>query len=169
VNLNIRLFRDDDLDAIVQLSLLAWEPVFHSLEQVLGHNIFALLQPDWRDGQAKGVASACQDREKYTTLVAEVDGVVVGFLAYTLKHEEKIGEVDLLAVHPDYQHRGVGTALNNAALEQMQESGMKLVVVETGGDPGHAPARRSYEKAGYTLLPIARYFKDLTTTQERIC
>lgn len=163
MNFTIRLFRDDDLDAIVQLSLLAWEPVFHSLEQVLGHNIFALLWPDWRDGQAKGVASACKDREKYITLVAEVDGVVAGFLAYTLKREEKIGEVDLLAVHPDYQNRGVGTVLNNAALEQIRESGMKLAIVETGGDPGHAPARRAYEKAGYTLLPIARYFKDLTT------
>jgi hypothetical protein len=34
-------------------------------------------------------------------------------------------------------------------------------MVETGGDPGHAPARRTYEKAGYTLMPIARYFKAL--------
>ncbi len=166
MNLNTRLFCDDDLDAIVELSLLAWEPVFHSLEHVLGHNIFVLLWPDWRDGQAKGVASACKDREKYTTLVAEVDGVVAGFLVYTLKREEKTGEVDLLAVHPDYQNHGVGTALNNAALQQIRESGMKLAIVETGGDPGHAPARRSYEKAGYTLLPIARYFKDLTTTTD---
>lgn len=167
MNLNIRLYRDDDLDAIVQLSLLAWEPVFHSLEQVLGHNIFALLQPDWRAGQAKGVTSACQDREKYTVLVAEVDGVVAGFLAYTLNHEEKTGYVDLLAVHPDYQHRGVGTALNTTALDKIKESGMKMAIVETGGDPGHAPARRSYEKAGYTLLPIARYFKDLTATEDQ--
>ena len=163
MNLNIRLFRDEDLDAIVELSLLAWEPVFHSLEQVLGHDIFVLLQPDWRAGQAKGVASTCRDRETYTTLVAEVDGVVAGFLAYKLKREQKIGEVDLLAVHPDYQNRGVGTALTNAALDQIRESGMKLAIVEPGGDPGHAPARRAYEKAGYTLLPIARYFKDLTT------
>ena len=165
MNFNIRLYRDDDLDAIVQLSLLAWEPVFQSLEKVLGHNIFALLQPDWRAGQAKGVASTCKDREKFTTLVAEVDGVVAGFLAYTLNHEEKTGYVDLLAVHPDYQHRDVGTALNTPALEKIKESGMKLAVVETGGDPGHAPARRAYEKAGYTLLPIARYFKDLTATE----
>ena len=34
-------------------------------------------------------------------------------------------------------------------------------VVETGGDPGHAAARRTYEKAGLVLLPIARYFKNL--------
>jgi len=34
-------------------------------------------------------------------------------------------------------------------------------MVKTGGDPGHAAARRTYEKAGCTLLPIARYFKPL--------
>jgi hypothetical protein len=29
------------------------------------------------------------------------------------------------------------------------------------GASGHAPARRSYEKAGYTALPIVRYYQDL--------
>ena len=161
MNLNIRLFRAEDLDAIVELSLLAWEPVFRSFEQVLGRNIYKLIWPNWREQQAEGVASVCKDRDKFTVLVADVDGVVAGFIAYELKLEEKKGEVYLLAVHPDYQNRGVGTALNNAALDKMRESGIALVSVETGGDPGHAPARRSYEKAGYTGLPIVRYFQDL--------
>ena len=36
---------------------------------------------------------------------------------------------------------------------------MDIAVVETGGDPGHAPARAAYEAAGFTPLPIARYFR----------
>ena len=40
---------------------------------------------------------------------------------------------------------------------------MEMAEVMTGGDPGHAPARRSYEKAGYTPLPLVRYYKALTT------
>ncbi len=36
-----------------------------------------------------------------------------------------------------------------------------VAMVETGGDSGHAPARRAYEKAGFALLPIARYFENL--------
>jgi hypothetical protein len=43
----------------------------------------------------------------------------------------------------------------------MKENGMKLAVVGTGGDPGHAPARRAYEKAGYTAMPAVRYYKEL--------
>ena len=40
VDLHIRTFVDQDLDGIVQLSLLAWEPVFHSFRRVLGPNIY---------------------------------------------------------------------------------------------------------------------------------
>jgi hypothetical protein len=47
------------------------------------------------------------------------------------------------------------------ALERLEEAGMKIALVETGGDPGHAAARHTYEKAGFVLLPIARYFKNL--------
>ncbi len=74
---------------------------------------------------------------------------------------QKAGEVQLLAVHPDYQNLGIGTELNSFALIKMSEYGMKMAVVGTGGDAAHAPARRSYEKAGYTALPLVRYYKDL--------
>jgi len=36
---------------------------------------------------------------------------------------------------------------------------MGIVAVETGGDPGHAPARAAYEALGFTVLPVARYMK----------
>ena len=36
---------------------------------------------------------------------------------------------------------------------------MDLAVAATGGDPGHAPARRSYEKSGYTALPLVRFYR----------
>jgi hypothetical protein len=38
---------------------------------------------------------------------------------------------------------------------------MRVAMVETGGDPGHASARHVYEQAGYQLLQVARYFKNL--------
>jgi hypothetical protein len=41
----------------------------------------------------------------------------------------------------------------------MRGNGMDIAVVETGGDPGHAPARAAYEAAGFTLLPVSRYFR----------
>ena len=161
MNLHIRPVRDTDVEDLVRLSLLAWAPVFSSFEQVLGHDIYTLIWPDWRTSQRDGIETVCKEGGKTTVWVAEVDGRVVGFLAYQLNAQDKTGEVQLLAVHPEYQNLGIGTELNIFALKEMKESGMKMARVETGGDPSHAPARRSYEKAGYTGLPLVRYYKDL--------
>jgi GNAT superfamily N-acetyltransferase len=161
VNLHIRSFFAQDLKVIVQLSLLAWEPVFTAWEQILGPKLYPIaIYSDWRQSQKEVVEKTCND-EKIAAWVAEVDGQVVGFVAYELNGDSKIGEVQLLAVHPEYQNHGIGTELNIFALEKLKQGGMKLAVVGTGGDEGHAPARRSYEKAGYTALPLVRYYKDL--------
>ena len=94
--------------------------------------------------------------------VAEAGASVVGFVAVEFDHPERsMGEISMLAVHPDYQGGGIGTALTEFALDRLKDAGMTVAMVETGGDPGHAAARRTYEKAGYTHLPIARYFKNL--------
>lgn len=160
MNVKIRPMAADDLEAIVHLSLLAWEPVFHSFEQLLGSEIYHLIYPDWQKAQSEAVTTTCQD-ENISVWVPDVEGQVAGFVACTFDHDKKEGEVYMLAVHPDYQNQGIGTTLNLFALEKMRENDMKLVSVGTGGDPGHAPARRSYEKAGYTPLPVVRYYKAL--------
>ena len=161
MNLHIRPVYEYDIEDLVQLSLLAWLPVFDSFEQLLGPSIYSLIWPDWKTAQREAVESFCSDGEKTSVLVAESDGTAVGFLVFQLDIENKTGEVQLLAVHPNYQNRGIGTKLNVYALNKMKENGMKMAKVETGGDPSHAPARRSYQKAGYTALPLVRYFKDL--------
>jgi hypothetical protein len=45
----------NDLNQIVSLSLLAWEPVLVSFESILGSTIFTRIYPDWRADQAKAV------------------------------------------------------------------------------------------------------------------
>ncbi len=157
----IRRASDNDTEELVQLSLLAWRPVFASFRQVLGPTIYALVYPDWQRQQREAVETVCAEGGDMAILVADVGGKVAGFIAYKLKIEERLGVVELLAVHPDYQNRGIGTELNRIALEKMKASGMKLADLHTGGDPGHAPARRAYEKAGYIALPLVHYYKDL--------
>lgn len=46
-------------------------------------------------------------------------------------------------------------------LAEMKAKGMKMVDVTTGGDSSHAPARRTYEKCGFTALPLVKYYKVL--------
>jgi GNAT superfamily N-acetyltransferase len=157
----IRPFEARDAAAVVDLSLRAWAPAFASLERVLGPDIFRRQHPDWREDQRRAVEDVCASQET-RVWVAEVDGETVGFVATGVFDPDlRMGEISMLAVDPDHQTGGIGTALTEFALECLKDAGMKVAMVETGGDPGHAPARRTYERAGFTLLPIARYFKNL--------
>ncbi len=156
----IRPFDQRDMPDVETLSLLAWEPVFHSFEQVLGTEIYLRIYPDWKTAQRTAVKEMCED-VKTETWVTEADGAPAGFIVWELNRQTLEGEVHMLAVHPKFQHRGIGAELNDFAIKRFREEGMTLAVVGTGGDPGHAPARRSYEKAGYTGLPLMRYYRPL--------
>jgi hypothetical protein len=97
MNLLIRPYTENDLEDIVQLSLLAWEPVFSSFKHILGPEIYTIIYPDWRTQQREGVEKVCKDVVKTTTWVANLDGIVAGFIAWILNMEDKTGEVYLLA------------------------------------------------------------------------
>jgi GNAT superfamily N-acetyltransferase len=149
-----------DEEPVVELSLRAWAPVFSSMEQVLGREIFVRLHGDWRQYQDKDVRDTLAD-DATRVWVAEAARGVVGFVAAKLRPESQLGEIWMLAVDPDAQGRGIGTALTEVATGWLRDAGMTVAMVETGGDPGHAPARHVYERANYTLFPVARYFKAL--------
>src|SRR5213080_1278938 len=88
MNLYIRPFSPDDMEDVVQLSLLAWTPVYHSFEQVLGAKIYSLLFPDWKKTQRAIVEKICREHEKTLVWVAEAHGMMTGFIAYTLNSQE---------------------------------------------------------------------------------
>ncbi len=128
----IRPFEDQDAEAVVDLSLRAWAPVFASLERVLGSGIFRRLHPDWREDQRQAVEEVCAAK-KGRVWVAEVDAGAVGFVAAEVYDPERsMGEISMLAVDPDHQGGGIGTALTEFALDRLKDAGMKVAMVETG-------------------------------------
>lgn len=159
--MRIRPFRAADLEAVVELSLRAWEPVFRSLEAEMDAAVFEGFYPggDWRPVQRRAVESTCGDRDN--VWVAESQGVVVGFVALRFHEADRLGEIYMIAVDPAHQGRGIGSQLTEFGLERLKAGGMSLAMVETGGDAGHARARRTYERAGFRVLPLARFFKKL--------
>jgi ribosomal protein S18 acetylase RimI-like enzyme len=157
--IEIREFRESDLESVVEFSLRAWAPVFVSLREVLGDDIFLRLHPDWEANQAEAVRSSCTNDER-EVFVAVAGARPVGFVTIALNaFHERMGVIDMIGVDPHYQRRGISSQLTEFATAHMRSCGMDIAVVETGGDPGHAPARAAYETAGFTLLPIARYFR----------
>ena len=160
--MELRDYRGGDHDAVVALALRAWPPVFASVESILGLELATRLHgEDWREYQARSVSetlTAPGNRSWVATAGEDVQGFVV---ATVVDPDRRLGEITMLAVDPAAQRQGVGLALTDHATAWLREAGMRVAMVGTGGDPGHAPARSLYEAAGYRVLPIARYFKAL--------
>ena len=157
--IEIRAFEEEDLEAVVEFSLRAWEPVFASICSVLGDEVFLRLHPEWQESQAEAVRSSCTNSDR-DVFVAVADDRPVAFVAVALNaFHERMGWIEIIGVDPDFQRRGISSQLTEFAIDQMRSHGMDIAVVETGGDPGHAPARAAYEAAGFTVLPVARYFR----------
>lgn len=159
----IRRYQPGDEAVVVDFALRAWAPVFSSLEAVLGAELFARLHGrdgGWRGYQETAIRLALAD-SSMSSWVAEVDATVVGFVSARLTGDREIGEIFMLAVDPEHQGNGIGTSLTETATDWLCRSGARVALVETGGDAGHAAARRTYEKLSYRVLPVARYFKVL--------
>lgn len=139
----------------------AWEPVFDALKEALGPELFLQLRGDWRAGQGTDVRHALADSTQRLWVAEDARGRAVGFVAAKLHGELDLGEIHLIAVDPGVQGQGIGRALTGVATGWLRQSGMRVAMIETGGDRGHAPARRLYEKAGDTPLPAVRFFKPL--------
>jgi len=92
----------------------------------------------WATGEIDAEAWDRSFREHFT-LVAEQDGIIVGF-----GDIDKTGYLDRLYIHKDYQHRGIATALCDRL-----ETAFPAVTVTT-----HASitAKGFFERRGYRVV-----------------
>ena len=150
-NLVIRPVKSDEISRLQEIRQAAFAPVFASFRSIVGDEIYELAQAKEDDGQETLFSSMLEPDSDWEVYTAELAGTVVGFLALQNNLDTYIGEIGLNAVDPDYSGKGIGTAMYNFAIARMKEVGMKVAIVATGGDPSHAPARRAYKKAGFTV------------------
>jgi ribosomal protein S18 acetylase RimI-like enzyme len=106
-NIKIRSLNENDLNAVVRID-----------KKVLGK--------ERRDFWKRKIAYS--DIYPRPSLVAEVDGNVVGFiLGYVSGWEfgvpNSVGWIDTLGVDPDYQRKGIGRLLFDALIEVFKNSG----------------------------------------------
>jgi GNAT superfamily N-acetyltransferase len=141
----------DDPPRLDRVRQAAFAPVFASFRAILGDDLYELAQAREDAAQGELLVALLAPASGWEVSVAEVAHTVVGFVAIQLNYETHVGEIGLNAVHPDHAGQGVGTAMYACALARMQAAGMRVATVATGGDPSHAPARRAYEKAGFTV------------------
>ena len=96
-----------------------------------------------RRDEADLVEALRRESGSYVSLVAELDGDVVGHIFFSpvvIESSEKTsGAVGLapMAVLPEHQNHGIGSALVRAGLEACEANGQEIVVVL--GHPGYYP------------------------------
>lgn len=148
-------------EALIELSLRAWEAVFPLMHQSVPNFVYECFYPaGWERRQADDVAFVL-DAEPSGIDVALDGERPVGWVCTRMHPEDSMGEVYILAVDPPWRRRGIARRLIERAESRARGLGMRMLMVETGGDPGHAPARATYEAVGFERWPVARYFKDL--------
>lgn len=161
MTLTIEPYDPDHRDAVFALSMRAWAPVFADFEPAVASYVYRAFYPDgWQARQSNDIASFL-DNHACDVWIAREDRQVFGWVGVRLHHEDAMGEVYILAVDPVAQRSGVARALIESAFEHLRSANMKIVMVETGDDPGHAASRETYERLGFERWPVARYFREL--------
>ena len=158
----IRPFKPDDLPALHEIRDAAFKPVFQSFRSIVGKEIAAVALANAEKEQGEFFEKMCTADSKHKMFVAEIGERVVGFCSVSFDDDLKVGEIDLAAVHPDHDGKGVGAIMFDHGLKLMREAGMRVAMVGTGGDESHAPARRAYEKAGFRVgIPSVYLYRTL--------
>lgn len=161
----------EDAAACGAIAVRAWAAVHEVREQLVGAALHERLWHDWRADKAAAVERHIRERSSEAAVATTGRGpgeVVIGFVTWRYHDAARsIAEIGNNAVAPDWQGRGVATALYGHALAAFRRSGADVACVSTGGDPAHAPARRAYQKVGFHIaVPSVTYYMALDAPQE---
>lgn len=92
--------------------------------------------------------------------VAEIDGRPVG-TASAVRHDDRLGWIGMVLVHPDARRRGIGSALMNRAIDALRRRGTDCIKLDAT-DQG----RPVYLKLGFRdERPIVRYAGEIRTPE----
>lgn len=155
----IRNYTADDLDTIIQIGNAAWSNIYKVMRNDLGDEIFQIVTPNTDTCKGLQIIEQAKTHPEWI-MVCEEQGQIVGFLTYRLDGE--IADICNNAVDPKCQLKGIGQQMYQAALTHFRSLGIKVVRVTTGLDEGHAPARRAYKRAGFSIKrESVTYFMEL--------
>ena len=90
------------------------------------------------------LAEWARARAAVATLVAEIDGKIVGFTDL-----DRAGHVDMLFVLPSFGRRGVASALLETVLADARQAGLAALTVEAS-----LTARAFFERNGFVVVVL---------------
>jgi len=111
-NLKIRPLKREDLETIIEID-----------EKVLGES---------RKDYWERKLALMNDKATQVSLVAEMDGEIVGFIlgdvsGWEFGVPDTIGWIDTIGVEPDYQKKGLATALTGELVKNLKALGVRTI------------------------------------------
>jgi ribosomal protein S18 acetylase RimI-like enzyme len=88
-------------------------------------------------------------------VVAEAEGKIAGYSS-SYPSERQSGRISLMAVSPEFRHRGIGDDLVHASLAWLKEAGATSVGVTTQG--WNIAALRLYQRCGFRTSIVDLYW-----------
>jgi predicted N-acetyltransferase YhbS len=120
-----------DLERRVDVHRRAWEPSRFTLESY------------------RNVRETWPYREDLDCVVEASDGSFAAYALAWYDDENRVGELEPVATHPEYRRRGLGRAVNLFALHRLRDAGAERAVVLCRGDDEYPIPKRLYESVGF--------------------
>ena len=154
-----------DEERILEIALEQWKMIYENYKRRLGDELYAIYSGSVEERlEAKAGEIRANARDLEHCFVTEVDGYVAGFAHYMTStvNGHLTGIVGHNAVDNRFKGRGIAGRQYALIYEKMREAGCISTMVHTGLDEMHAPARRAYEKSGFSAnLPTIMYYMKL--------
>ena len=148
LSVEIRKATKDDATAIAQTHVESWQAAY---AEILSAEVMESRNLDFRRAEWSELFERNDQTER--AYVADFGGEVGGFAFTQPCHDddvkpEDVAELTALYLRPSFFGRGVGTALAQAALQDLRDAGFSEVILWIL--EGNAGARRFYERTGWT-------------------
>jgi GNAT superfamily N-acetyltransferase len=127
-DIKVRKYRKRDRDAVLRITEGSFEGL--CLDSVMERHFGPIAGTSWQDRKRGGIEWDLRHRPEHV-LVAEEEGEVVGYMCTRLYYDHCIGHVANMAVAREYQGKGVGKMLMQAALDYFRQCGMRYARIET--------------------------------------
>ena len=154
-----------DEERIVEIAREQWRIIYENYKSRLGDELYAIYHGTVEGNlDVKEAAIRMNARDLENCFVTEVDGYVAGFAHFRTEtvRGNICGVVGHNAVDNRFKGRGIAGRQYAVIYDKMRALGCIAARVHTGLDEMHAPARRAYEKSGFSAnLPDINYYMSL--------